>query len=220
MRKGTKKQIIFAVFIAMVPTTVLLSAKLTTLLGFSFTVGAYAYAVTFPCTDIIGECFGKDEAKKMVRLGLLAYILSLAFSQAAVHLPSASFWNNQDAYETTLGLVPRIVAGSVLAYYIAQVHDVWAFHFWKKLTNEKLLWLRNNLSTMSSQLIDTSIFVTVAFAGTVPIDNLFSLIVGQYVVKLLIAVVDTPIIYLGVTWVNDDFETKSRIFSTTTGQNE
>ena len=79
MKRETKIQVIFAVFMAMVPISVLISSKLTTFFGLSFTVGAYAYAVTFPCTDIIGECCGRKKAKQLVHLGLISYLLSVVF---------------------------------------------------------------------------------------------------------------------------------------------
>ena len=112
----------------------------------------------------------------------------------------------QSAYEALLGPNRRIVLASLLAYLCSQKHDVWAFHFWKALTGGRHKWLRNNLSTMTSQLIDTVIFVGIAFWGVVP--NLGEMILAQYVLKLLIALVDTPLFYVftaersqdGCTW--------------------
>ncbi len=124
------------------------------------------------------------------------------FSQLAIKLPAADFWvENNDAYKVVLGIVPRIILGSLCSYTVSQYHDIWAFHFWKKLTKNKFLWLRNNLSTITSQFIDTLIFVTIAFYGSVPNNILISMVIGQFLIKLLIAIVDTPIVYLLVFWL-------------------
>jgi hypothetical protein len=94
-------------------------------------------------------------------------------------------------------MTPRIILASFIAYLLSQTHDVWAFHFWKKLFRGRHLWLRNNISTASSQLLDTVVFISVAFLGIMPVGQL---IAGQYVVKLGIALLDTPLVYL-LVWL-------------------
>ena len=186
-----------------ITTSLLISAKITSIFSLTFTVGAFSYAITFVITDAISEVFGKDEANKLIYFGWSAYAIVILFTQLAVYLPSADFWiENQAAYETVLGVVPRIILGSLCSYTISQYYDIWAFHFLKIVTKGKHLWLRNNLSTISSQLIDTVIFVTIAFYGIVPDDVLLSMIVGQFIIKLCIALGDTPIVYALVFWLN------------------
>ncbi len=97
-----------------------------------------------------------------------------------------------------LGAVPRIVLASMVAYLLSQHHDVFAFHFWKRVTQGRFLWLRNNASTMVSQGIDTVLFITIAFIGVIPTNVLLNMIVAQYVIKIVIAIVDTPLCYLMV----------------------
>ncbi|RLG68080.1 MAG: VUT family protein, partial [Methanobacteriota archaeon] len=97
------------------------------------------------------------------------------------------------SFAEVLGPAPRIVAASMVAYLVSQHHDVFAFHFWKKKTGGKHLWIRNNASTVVSQLVDSVIFITLAFYGVTP---LLPLIFGQWVVKMFIAVMDTPFCYL------------------------
>jgi uncharacterized integral membrane protein (TIGR00697 family) len=109
--------------------------------------------------------------------------------------PPASFWPHQQAYETILGSSTRIIVASLIAYLLSQYHDVWAFHIWKRFTGDRFLWLRNNASTMISQLFDSVVFITIAFYGIMP---LLPLIVGQWVVKAGIALLDTPLVYLFV----------------------
>ena len=98
-----------------------------------------------------------------------------------------------EKFAEVLMLTPRIVLGSIIAYLISQHHDVWAFHFWKRKTGGKHLWLRNNASTVVSQLIDTVVFVIIAFVGIFPI---VPLIIGVYVAKVAIAFIDTPFMYM------------------------
>ncbi len=153
------------------------------------------YAATFLMTDVICEVWGKKEAQRAIIGGFIANIFLVIGVYLTIMWPGAVFWKKQEALVSILGLTPRIVLASMVAYLISQTHDVFAFHFWKTKTKGKYLWLRNNASTAVSQLIDTVIFITVAFYGVMPV---FSLIIGQYVAKLIIAILDTPFCYMGV----------------------
>jgi hypothetical protein len=105
------------------------------------------------------------------------------------------------SFENVLGLAPRVVFASIIAFAVSQTHDVYAFHFLKEKTEGRFLWLRNNASTMVSQLIDTVVFILIAFYGVFPPQAIASMILGQYILKLTIAIVDTPFMYLAVyTW--------------------
>jgi uncharacterized integral membrane protein (TIGR00697 family) len=119
-------------------------------------------------------------------------------------LPAAPFWQHQGAYEIILGSTPRIVLASMIAYLISQNHDVWAFHWLKKKTEGKHLWLRNNGSTVASQLIDSVLFIGIAFAGTYPMKTIAVMIASQYLVKVVIAFLDTPFCYLLVKAYGND----------------
>jgi queuosine precursor transporter len=200
--RETKFLIIVGIFMAAITFVNLVSAKLITIFGLTLSVGGLFYAITFPCTDLLSECWGRDKARKIVIIGFLANILIVIFTWIAVAMPPADFWaENQEAFATLFGFVPRIVLGSMVAYLFSQLHDVWSFHFWRHKTKNKHLWLRNNASTITSQLIDTIIFVTIAFAGTMPMSALISIMIGQYIVKVVIAAVDTPIIYWARNWI-------------------
>ena len=159
-------------------------------------VAVIAYPLTFLVTDTIAELYGRRIATRIVWVGFAVNVLMVALVYVGKIIPPASFWEGQDAYNTILGSVPRIVLASMLAYLASQHHDVFAFHFWKRLTKGRFLWLRNNASTMVSQGIDTVLFITIAFIGVVPTNVLLNMIVGQYVIKLGIAMVDTPICYV------------------------
>lgn len=198
----TKLLIFQMLFFSGITASVLLSAKITSIGPFTLTAGAFAYVITFPCTDIISECFGERDARRTVTVGAGAYAVTALLAWLAVSTPPADFWaSSQEGYAATLSQVPRIVAAAIVTFFVAQHHDVRAFEFWRKVTKGRHLWLRNNASTLVSQLIDSVMFVTLAFWGVVPGDVLLSMVVGQYIVKALIALLDTPLVYLGVMWI-------------------
>ena len=210
MSTENKKTMLFCLFMATITTSLLISAKITTIFFFTFTVGAFAYAITFVITDAISEVFGRDEANKLIYFGWMSYAVVILFSQLAINLPPADFWlEKQPAYEIVIGVVPRIILGSLCSYTVSQYHDIWAFHLWKKITRGKHLWLRNNASTITSQFIDTIIFITIAFYGLVPNDILLSMVFSQFMIKLFIAVADTPIVYILVRWLRKSPTNKS-----------
>ena len=110
----------------------------------------------------------------------------------------------QSAYDTIFGTTIRIFIASITAFLIAQLHDVWAFNFWKQKTKGKHLWLRNNLSTIVSQFIDTTLFMFIAFYHISPQFTgtyVFSLVIPYWLVKVLFALFDTPFCYVGVRWL-------------------
>jgi len=175
--------------------------------------GVVAYAATFTITDIISEVYGKRAAAIVVFVGFITQLLIPLYSFTAIILPIASFQKEYaKLFNKVFSVAPNIVIASIVAYLISQNHDIWAFHLWKELTRGKYLWLRNNASTIVSQLIDTVIFITLAF-GVLPsiIGGVFVpwglipyMILGQYIVKVIIALLDTPVVYLGVMIVRGE----------------
>jgi len=176
----------------------ILAAKIVAFYEIYVPAGVLAYAVTFTITDIVGEIWGKDYAKQVVLAGFLTLAVVILLIWIAILLPAAPFWKDEHAFVAILGIkkgATRITIASIAAYLVSQHHDVWAFNFWRRITKEKHLWLRNNASTLVSQAIDTFLFVSLAFYGVVPV---IPLILGQYFVKLCIALLDTPVVYLFV----------------------
>ena len=185
---------------------VALGGKILDVFGATPAATVLAYSVTFVCTDCISELYGRRRANQAVAAGFIAMILATALYMLALEWPGASWWENQEAFETVFGAAWRITLGGAVAYLISQFHDVWAFHFWRGRTKGKHLWLRNNLSTMTSQALDTAVFITIAFAGVFPI---LPVMIGHYLVKLAIAVIDTPVLYLIVSWVRASHSPRS-----------
>ena len=174
------------------------ASKIIAFLGITFSGGAIGYAFTFLFTDCISELYGKKRANQVVFAGLFGSVLAMAIMVLAIKMPYASFWDNQEGFENTLGLSVRLTFATLVAYSASQFHDVWAFHMWRRRTRGRHLWLRNILSTAVSQAIDTALFVAVAFIGIFSIEEVSLVMFGQYVIKLGIAVLDTPLVYLVV----------------------
>ncbi len=190
-----------SIFIGSLVISGVLASKIVALGVIYFPAGVLAYAVTFAMTDTIGEVWGKKYAQQVVIAGLLTLMVVLLLIYLAVIIPAAPFWEEREAFQRILGMKQgalRIIAASIIAYSVSQYHDVWAFHFWRKVTDERHLWLRNNASTLVSQAIDTFLFITLAFYGVVPI---LPLILGQYLIKACVSLLDTPMVYLLVHFV-------------------
>ncbi|MCO4745288.1 MAG: queuosine precursor transporter [Proteobacteria bacterium] len=179
---------------------------------FALTTGIITYPITFLVTDVVSEVYGKARANFMVVLGFFMSVLMLVIVQIALAVPPHPYWvpsdgafyadvdGYQTAFQSVFALNGILLFGSMLAYLVAQLVDVYLFHFWKKVTNGKHLWLRNNGSTSISQLVDTGIVNSILFFIGFGMDFAtgFKIMATIYVYKLCLAVLDTPLIYLGV----------------------
>ena len=156
----------------------------------------FSYAFSFLVTDVVSEIYGKKTADRFVIIGFFGVLLAVLFFRVAIIAPPASFYKDQKAFESIFNVSTRLLIGGFSAYLISQFVDVRLYHYFKKLTRGRHMWLRNNASTLCSQFIDTTIFITISFYGI--FDNLWPIIFGQYLIKIIIALIDTPIIYLVV----------------------
>lgn len=194
----------FAVFYVMAN---ILAFKKVEVGALTLTLGLLCFPLLFLITDTVSEVYGKKTAKSMVGYGFIVMAVILVVIQIAIRIPPAGFFagdGGQNAFAMVMGATLRITLASMAAYLVSQYHDVWAFHFWKGVTKGKHLWLRNNLSTLTSQFLDSIIFIVLAFYGRVPTEVMVSMVLGQWVVKWLIAIVDTPFCYLLVNWARND----------------
>ncbi len=195
-----------AVFVTFVVLTNTVGVKLFTAFGIVLPVSIIWFPLTFLITDIVSEMYGARRARFLVIMGFCMSLLLLAFSLIGILLPVAEFYPLQEDYTNIFGPIWRLLFGSMAAYLLAQLIDVRLFHFWKKLTKGKHLWLRNNASTMISQFIDTFTVNTIflyknpaVFTGD--FGDLMGVILGVYILKVAIAALDTPLCYLGVWFV-------------------
>ncbi len=168
--------------------------------------GILPYPVTFLVTDLISELYGKKRADAVVWSGFLVslwvlFILRLGSWVPAVGTDLRTPGEVQALYDGVFGQSSRAIVGSMIAYLIAQLMDVRIFHFWKRLTAGRHLWLRNNGSTMISQLLDSALVVSILFWGRLPTETVLHVILASYLFKVVTAAVDTPFFYLGVHWL-------------------
>lgn len=188
------------IFIWIVFATIVANIQVLTninLFGLKATLGNIVYGTIFLGTDVLTEIYGKKEAKKAVFIGFGVMSAYYIIMQLAISFtPNEADWA-MPHLRSLLEIVPQILLGSALAFIVSQLIDVQIFSKLKeKLPETKWLWVRNNGSTLLSQLIDTVIFVPIAFYGVYNSSIIFEIIITTYVVKLLVALLDTPIIYL------------------------
>lgn len=204
MTKEFKLTILSAIFIAGLLAANLLGSKVTVLFGVAVSVGIFAYPLTFLMTDAISEVFGKQKAQQLVYAALIAQILVLILVLISIKLPPAGRYHLNDAYVSVFSGSLRMIIASLIAFFVSQMHDVWAFEFWRKKTNGKALWLRNNASTIVSQAIDTLLFMFIAFYGIndkFTVTFILHLCLSYWLFKILFALLDTPFVYLLVRWL-------------------
>ncbi|MFW5729979.1 MAG: queuosine precursor transporter, partial [Spirochaetota bacterium] len=144
-------------------------------------------------------------ARRVVVIGFGAIVGFTLIMQLALFFAPAESDFAHDSLRTIFGILPRIAAASLLAYLVPQLHDVWAYALWKRLAPaENKIWIRNNASTLVSQLIDSIIFVVVAFLGVFSLGVLLEVLLTTYVLKVIVAAADTPFVYWATRWVRND----------------
>lgn len=169
--------------------------------GMEMTLGNILFAMTFLITDILSENEGKRAANFSVAIGIGTCVLFILLSQSwMLYIPSVNDWA-QPAFRTIFTNTPRMMLASLLVYAIAQIFDVWLYHAWWKFStrrtgdSHKYLWLRNNGSTLISQLLNTVLFTVFAFWGTYDMPTMVSIILSSYVIFVVTSLADTPILY-------------------------
>lgn len=171
----------------------------------SVPAGVIAYPVTFLATDLISELFGRKKAQMVVWIGFIMNIFMLSVMSVNHWLPNSfGISGGLDLFEGVYQFMVGNTIGSMIAYLVAQTVDVHLFHFWKRLTKGKHLWLRNNGSTMVSQLVDSTAILTILYvtgnlgSSVNSISALIVLIINSYLFKFIAALLDTPFFYFGV----------------------
>ncbi len=178
--------------------------KQFTLFGLSATGGNITYGAIFLTTDLLCEHYGKEAGRKAVFIGFFAAIFYLVTSQFILLIKPSEYDVVNQGMKSIFSFAPRIVLASMVAYLISQLHDIWAYHFIKSKTGGKMLWLRNNASTWTSQFIDSITFSLIAFVGVFPINIVMQIIASTYLLKIIVAAIDTPFIYLSYRFMPDE----------------
>ena len=207
--------ILGALFIASLVTSNLIFQKFFSwdffgLHNFELSVGILPYPITFLVTDIISEIYGKKRAQRVILAGIFASAFMLLIIMASSYVTATEWSPIQDnEFDKVFGFTFIAVAASLSAYLLAQFVDVQLFHFWKKLTKGKHLWLRNNASTFSSQFIDTfTVLILLCIFGVIEWELFGILLLNGYLFKVLVALFDTPIIYFIVFLFKKRFHLK------------
>jgi len=218
MKKTTYNlNILNSMFCTLLILANILASKVVQLGVFTIPAAVVAYPFTFLITDVIGELWGKEQANNTVKNGLICQIFAIILTFCAIHLPVASFADNQKEFVAILGGSLRVTFASLIGYLCSQSWDVWIFHKIRDKYIEKHgttaggRWIWNNASTMTSQIIDTAIFITIAFYGTVP--SITSMILSQYVIKFIFALCDTPIFYLLTGKAKTKFDYSNKVLT-------
>lgn len=177
---------------------------------FELSVGILPYPITFLVTDLISEIYGQRKANQVVVAGIFASFFSISIILISNYVPALeSSPINDETFSNVFSLSGLAVLASMLAYLCAQFIDIKIYHFWKKLTKGKMLWLRNNFSTFSSQIIDTvTVISLLCLFEVLSWDSFLGLVVSGIIFKILIAFLDTPLLYLFVYLFRKKFDLK------------
>ena len=177
---------------------------------FELSVGILPYPITFLITDLISEIYGKKRANQVVVTGIFASFFSMGILLIANEVPAIKNSPIDDeTFNQVFALSPIAALASMIAYLLAQFVDIRIYHFWKNLTQGKMLWLRNNFSTFSSQLIDTVLVVgLLSIFGVLEWKLFWGLVISGFLFKIIVAALDTPLLYLFVGIFRNTFDLK------------
>lgn len=177
---------------------------------FELSVGILPYPITFLITDLISEIYGKKRANQVVITGIFASFFSMGILLIANEVPAIENSPIDDeTFNQVFALSPIAALASMIAYLLAQFVDIRIYHFWKNLTQGKMLWLRNNFSTFSSQLIDTVLVVgLLSIFGILEWKLFWGLVISGFLFKIIVAALDTPLLYLFVGIFRKTFDLK------------
>lgn len=215
MFKIQKFDLVVALYIFGVMSAEIFGSKTFQLTNFSWmhlnaSVAIFVLPLLFTLTDVVVEVHGKARARSMVWSGLIVVALLLLFSLLATHLPPSNrFAASESAYDKIFSATARISAASLIAFAISELLDVAVFAKLREKLHNKALWLRNNISNFISQLVDSTVFIFLAFyALSEPLGSnlafLFSIIIPYWLIRCALSVVETPLVYLGVWWLKGD----------------
>lgn len=184
-----------ALFVAVLLISNVASTKIVDLWFFTFDGGTLLFPLSYIFGDILTEVYGYGRSRKVIWLGFAsALLMSLVFILVG-KMPSARGWENQEAYEKILGLTPRIVLASLVAYFSGEFSNSFVLAKMKILTRGRHLWMRTIGSTLVGELVDTLLFVMIAFGGTLSAGLLWTVVVSNYVFKTAVEALFTPLTY-------------------------
>ena len=198
--RDSRLAVLTCIFAAALISANILAVKLTSVAGLVFPTGTLAFLVAFLVTDIVTEVWGPKSARELIIGGFVSNIIIVGMIHLAISMPPAGFWEYQDQFANILSGSSRIVIAGLVTYLVSKNLNVWVFDKIRHKTEGKHLWLRNNVSSLIAQLVDTAMFITLAFVGTFDIGYIGGMIFATFIVKIVLDICKTPLVYLGVWW--------------------
>ncbi len=190
-----------ALFITCLIAANITAVKLVSLFGLLLPAAIVIFPVSYILGDVLTEVYGFRQARRVIWLGFLCNLIVVAAIWVGLVLPAASFWDGQEAYQRILGATPRILAASFLAYLVGEFANAVVLAKMKVATEGRWLWARTIGSTLVGQGLDSTIFITLAFAGLIPLDALVAAVVTQWLVKSAYEAAATPLTYAVVGYL-------------------
>ncbi len=179
----------------------IIAGKMATFFGLTLPAAVFLFPLTYIFGDILTEVYGFKKARFTIWIGLFANLFMALVFVLTLALPFPEFWGRQEAYQTVLGMTPRLVGASTIAYFAGEFLNSAVLSKLKLKTAGRMLWVRTIASTIVGEGIDTLLFITIAFLGTMPWGTLKNVMLAQYLWKVAYEIVVTPLTYLVVGWV-------------------
>ncbi len=201
MRNSTWFTLIVAVFVTCLITANVIAVKLVDVFGLIVPAAVVIFPISYIFGDVLTEVYGYAASRRVIWLGFFCNLLAVIAIAIGGILPAAVFWQGQSAYDTILGYTPRLLVASFIAYLIGEFANSFVLAKMKIATQGRWLWTRTIGSTLVGEGLDSLVFMTVAFVGTIPIDGLASAIVTQWLFKVVYEVLATPLTYVIVAWL-------------------
>ncbi len=207
--------LVVAVFITCLITANVIAVKLVDIFGFVMPAGTIIFPLSYIFGDVLTEVYGYRQARRAIWLGFFCNLIFVAAVWIAQEIPPASFWNGQAAYEKILGYTPRLLAASFVAYLVGEFANSFVLAKMKIATRGRWLWTRTIGSTLVGEGLDSMVFITFAFFGTLPEAMLLTTVLTQWVAKSGYEVIATPLTYLVVNFLKrrerlDTFDYQTR----------
>lgn len=179
------------------------TAKCVDMFGLSVTLGTILFSSNFLCTDILHEKHGGGQARGAVAISFLSLIVFVGLEQLTLVFKPNDFDMADEAMQTLFGFLPRMCVASAVTFLCSNMLDTYLYGWWSRITSK--VWIRNNGSTLISQAVDSLVFSVIAFAGLMPWSEVFEIALTTYLIKIIVALLDTPFIYLAKSIQNPVF---------------
>ncbi|WP_027183373.1 queuosine precursor transporter [Desulfovibrio inopinatus] len=203
MKQFRYLDIITVFFVSVLLISNIASTKILELGSFTFDGGTILFPLSYIFGDILTEVYGYGRSRRVIWLGFFSAFLMSTVLMIVGALPPAADWPHQSAYETILGLTPRIVIASLVAYFLGEFVNSYAMARLKIVSKGKFLWVRTIGSTIAGEFVDTVIFVVIAFWGVFSTDLLITIIISNYIFKTMVEILFTPLTYLIVGFLKN-----------------